>query len=271
MTTQRSLSLHAIRKTRLPVRREKTLDIHTQTLLPALQKLPLHPDCADCSSDLIPNSMWDQLFALVTISRIGLVAQEAHRIYGVPASFLMAKFMIDHGWFPTEYPKKWLSEIFLKEARFYSGAKFRGAFKFASSPVEYVIALYKRGGMRRDGDPGSGDLYAFDIADKIVYFDLMECDGRYGDGPLFDVSRDPTVEEAAEIVGRSTEFIRCLVESRELAAHKHDAGWLVSAAQLRDCWQRYLLKNWTVEASTSLDNGQPAPAKVIMFRESSGQ
>jgi hypothetical protein len=174
-------------------RKEKRLDANTQLWLLSLEKVAfLDPLFVQDGSDLIPGSLMEQFSLLLVLSRIGLAAQNAQRVYGVPASFLIAKYLTDYGWDP-EHSSEEAEQLFLKEAETLS-RNFPTELDLLSSPVEYAIALQKRGGLVNSQDGDSHVVHLMDVAERILDYGLLECDYRYGTGGLYDIGEDVSSE-----------------------------------------------------------------------------
>ena len=212
--------------------RENPLDANTQLWLLSLKKLPaLAPAFIQDGSDLIPNTVMEYFSVLLVLSRIGLAAQNAQRVYGVPTSFLVGKYLVDYGWMP-EHSGKEAEQLFLNEAEALS-RDFPAELDLLSSPVEYAIALGKLGGLVNSESGESGEL--FDVADRILDHGLLECDYRYGTGGLYDIGRDVPPEGVATVLGCSVESACRLYESGELTglSERPRGRWSVGGHMLR--------------------------------------
>ena len=233
--------------------REKPLDANTQLWLLTLKKLPaLDGEFVQDGSDLIPVSVMEYFSVLLVLSRIGLAAQNAQRVYGVSASFLIGKYLVDYGWMP-EHSGKEAEQLFLKEAETLS-RNFPADLDLLSRPVEYAIALDKRGGLVNARDGESGRTYVSDVAERILDHGLLKCDYRYGTGGLYDLGKDPQFprptdlcpEDVAIVLGCSAERVARLIESGELPGHftaysfseKRSINWRITGPRLREYVQR---------------------------------
>ena len=229
--------------------REKPLDGNTQLWLLSLEKLPfLDPPFVNDQSDLIPSTIMEHFSMLLVLSRIGLAAQNAQRVYGVAASFLIAKYLTDYGWYPEHSGKK-AEQWFLKEARTLR-CNFPADLDLLSSPVEYAIALQKRGALVNSCTGEPGEMYCQDVVSQILEHDLLECDYRYGTGGLYDLGKDPQFprpndlcpEDVAAVLGCSVESASRLYESGELTGCREMPStsdhWTVRGPQLRAYVQR---------------------------------
>jgi hypothetical protein len=169
-------------------------------------------------------------------------------VYGVSASFLIGKYLVDYGWMP-EHSGKEAGQLFLKEAETLS-RNFPADLDLLSRPVEYAIALDKRGGLVNARDGESGRTYVSDVAERIIDHGLLECDYRYGTGGLYDLGKDPQFprptdlcpEDVAAVLGCSVESASRLYESGELTGCSQrpctSAHWTVRGSQLRAYVQR---------------------------------
>ncbi len=163
----------------------------------------------DSGSDVIPDRLFDDLAIVVTISCIGPAAQNAMRVHGVPASFLIAKFMTDCG-YVTQPPETEQGERFPFELMFLKAAKnlasnkrFSPALKLANSPIAYAQRLKDLGLV--------SDIEMLDIAYRIANYDLVDCDRRYTSHPS-----EVTVDEAAKLLSETAEYISQLLAAHEL-------------------------------------------------------
>lgn len=206
-------------------RREKRLDANTQLWLLSLEKVAfLDPLFVQDGSDLIPSAVMEHFLLLLILSRIGLAAQNAQRVYGVPASFLIGKYLTDYGW-GDEHSSEEAEQLFLKEAETLS-RNFPTELDLLSSPVEYAIALHKRGGLVNSLDGDSHVVELLDVAERILNYGLLECDYRYGTGGLYDLGQDVSPEGVATVLGCSADSARRLYESGELVGgRKRCAGF----------------------------------------------
>ena len=235
--------------------REKPLDANTQLWLLTLKKLPaLDGELVQDGSDLIPMSVMEYFSVLLVLSRIGLAAQNAQRVYGVSASFLIGKYLVDYGWMP-EHSGKEAEQLFLKEAETLS-RNFPADLDLLSRPVEYAIALDKRGGLVNASDGESGRTYVSDVVERILDHGLLQCDYRYGTGGLYDLGKDPQFprptdlcpEDVAAVLGCSVESASRLYESGELTGCSQwpstSGRWTVRGPQLRAYVQRAQCKKF---------------------------
>jgi hypothetical protein len=229
-------------------RREKRLDANTQLRLLSLEKVAfLDPLFVQDGSDLIPGAVMEHFLLLLILSRIGRAAQNAQRVYGVPASFLIGKYLVDYGW-DDEHSSEEAQQVFLKEAETLS-RNFPTELDLLSSPVEYAIALHKRGGLVNSLTGNSHVVYLMDVAERILNYGLLECDYRYGTGTggLYDIGQDVSQEGVATVLGCSADSARRLYESGEfIGGRKRCAGfsnwpcghWTVNGHLLRTYVQR---------------------------------
>jgi hypothetical protein len=237
--------------------REKPLDANTQLWLLTLKKLPaLDGAFVQDGSDLIPNTIMEYFSVLLVLSRIGLAAQNAQRVYGVPASFLIGKYLVDYGWMP-EHSGKEAEQLFLKEAEVLS-RNFPAELDLLSRPVEYAIALEKLSGLvnSRTGEAHRVDI--LDVAERILDHGLLECDYRYGFGGLYDIGKDVSPEGVATVLGCSVESAFRMYESGELMgfSNRPCSHWTVNGHQLRAYVQRVQWNKF--EGSLSPALGEPA-------------
>jgi len=220
--------------------REKPLDANTQLLLLGLEKLPpaLDPSLVDEGSDLIPSPVMEHFCALLVLSRIGLAAQNAQRVHGVPASLLIGKYLVDYGWGP-EHSGEEAEQLFLEEAETLS-RNLPGDLGLLSRPVEYAIALHKLGGLvnSRTGEPY--EMYFADVVGRILEHGLLECDYRYGTGGLYDLGAWVCPEDVAAVLGCSVGLAHLLYQTGELTGYSNRpcSHWTVSGYQIRAYVQR---------------------------------
>ncbi len=210
-----------------PVQGEKRTALLELEMLQALQKIGAYTSELTMTQDgsvILPASLWAKLAVAVVLSRVGLAAQNAQRLYGVPASFLIAQFIVHHGY--DGEPEATEGERFMGESQLLSEAKelatnpqFLPALELRDSPVAYARRLCELG----LGD----DSYLLDLAGLIVDHDLWECDLRYGTPPEF-LGKNVSVDEAAAILSESPTSIRYLIKSGELI------GLLYPGADHRD-------------------------------------
>jgi hypothetical protein len=226
--------------------REKPLDANTQLLLLGLEKLPpaLDPSILDDGSDLIPSPVMEHFCALLVIFRIGLSAQNAQRVHGVPASLLIGKYLVDYGWGP-EHSGEEAAQLFLEEAEILC-RNLPGDVNLLSSPVEYAIALQKLGGLVNSRTGEAYKMYLADVVGRILEHGLLECDYRYGTGGLYDLGAYVCPEDVAIVLGCSAERVARLIESGELPGHftayslseKRSINWRITGPRLREYVQR---------------------------------
>lgn len=200
-------------KSQLPVRRaqkEKRVTLLERKLLNHLHELTSYTrDICNDEGNLstIPMVLFDYVSILGTRSCIVLSAQNAHRAYGVPASFLIADYLMAEGYCPDP-PKLKKGEghpeeqLLLKEARYLaSNSKFALALVMAANPIAYTRRLHELG--------YCDDQRFCDIANKIADYGLADCDQRYADWPDL-----VTVEGGAILLGEPTEKMATLAESQ---------------------------------------------------------
>jgi hypothetical protein len=223
--------------------REKPLDANTQLLLLGLEKLPpaLDPSILDDGSDLIPSPVMEHFCALLVLFRIGLSAQNAQRVHGVPASLLIGKYLVDYGWGP-EHSGEEAEQLFLEEAEILC-RNLPGDVNLLSSPVEYAIALQKLGGLVNSRTGETYKMYLADVVGRILEHGLLECDYRYGTGGLYDIGTDLCPEDVATVLGCSVKSVCRLLDSGELVGHgrwgdRSWRDWRVNGQLLRSYVQR---------------------------------
>jgi len=172
----------------------------------------------DETPSLIPLRLFNDLAMVVTIACIGQAAENAQRVYGVPASFLIAKYITDHGYphapIKAEDDERFPAErTFLQEAeRLATDIHLSAALELAANPIAYAQRLWELG----FGD----DMLLFDIAARIADCDLRDCDRRYdgaGENPSC-----VSIDEAASILSETPERVRSLIEAGELLATQMD-------------------------------------------------
>ena len=226
-------------------RREKALDANTQLWLLSLEKVAfLDPLFIEEGSDLIPGTLMESFSLLLVLSRIGRAAQNAQRVHGVPASFLIAKYLVDYGW-GDEHSSEEAEQLFLKEAETLS-RNFPTELDLLSSPVEYAIALQKRGSLVNSLTGESNAVYILDVAEWILNHGLLECDYRYGTGGLYDIGQNVSPEDVATVLGCSADSARRLYDSGELTGFSNRPWhpWSVSGHLLRTYVQRVRWKEF---------------------------
>ena len=239
--------------------RENPLDANTQLWLLSLKKLPaLAPAFIQDGSDLIPNTVMEYFSVLLVLSRIGLAAQNAQRVHGVPASLLIGKYLVDYGWGP-EHSGEEAEQLFLEEAETLS-RNLPGDLGLLSRPVEYAIALQKLGGLvnSRTGEPYK--MYFADVVGRILEHGLLECDYRYGTGGLYDLGAYVCPEDVAIVLGCSAERVARLIESGELPGYftayslseKRSINWRITGPRLREYVQQGQWKKFKNPAAPEL-------------------
>lgn len=220
--------------------REKPLDANTQLWLLSLEKLStLTPDFVNDGSTLIPSTIMEHFSVLIILSRIGLAAQNAQRVHGVPASLLIGKYIVDYGWYP-EHSGKEAEQLFLEEAETMR-RNLPGDPNLLSSPVEYAIALQELGGLVNSCTGQSDEGYCADVVEQLLDHELLECDYRYGNGGLYDIGRDLRQEDVATVLGCSVELVSRLIELGRLRGHytsystrdQRPCDWRIHAYVLR--------------------------------------
>ena len=162
---------------------------------------------------LFPYDMSSSLAVAATLAWIGMAAGNAHRIYRVPASFLIALYIAEGGWGQyvqtfgdTEPSDRYPGEqYFLKQARSLTSRKFRSSLKLAASPIQYAHRLFELGFIE-DRDT------LLNTCELIVTHSLFECDWLYSDQKTAHL----TVEEAANVLTITTDGVRALLESGEI-------------------------------------------------------
>jgi hypothetical protein len=242
--------------------REKALDANTQLWLLSLEKLaPLTPDFVDDGSDLVPYTLMEHFSVLLVLSRIGLAAQNAQRVYGVPASLLIGKYLVDYA-FDPEHSGDEAEQLFLEEAEAMRRS-FPAELDLLSSPVEYAIALQKHGGLVDPMTGESDELYCRDVACRIVEHGLLECDYRYGTGGLYDLSKEVCPEDVAVVLGCSAERVSRLIESGDPVGHytayslseKRSIDWRAPGPSLRAYVQQVQLEKFSKPVPTVTAGG----------------
>jgi len=234
---------------------EKRTSLLELQMLQSLQEIGVFTSEFTINEDspaTLPMSLWEKLAVVIVLSRVGLAAQNAQRVYGVPASFLIARFIVDYGY--DGEPQAEDGERFMGEALLLSQAKelatsptFSPALELAGSPVAYARRLCELGlrGRLRELDPrDDGTFYLLDLADLIVCHDLFQCDWRYRVLPNFH-GRMLEVEEAAAILSESATSVRCLIESGDLAGRLYggnDGRDFVVGSSIEGYGQRQLLQ-----------------------------
>lgn len=161
--------------------------------------------------DLIPYALSDSLAMMGTIAWIGPAAQNAQRVYGVPASLLMSMHITDYGWgeeVPADPGDRFPGERhFLKEAKYLATSRrVRPALRLADSPVAYAWRLDELGFMK---DAENAHKLR-DVAALIVDYSLFECDFRYRREPI---PHEVTIEHAARMLSLPAESVRSLVRA----------------------------------------------------------
>ena len=146
------------------------------------------------AGEVIPRRMLDSLVFAVILSRLGLAAQNAHRLTGVPASFLIADFVMTYGYDSAALgtgleeledegsEQVSIEQLLLSEAERLTTENFREALHLADSPVAYARRLCELG--LSCGHYDAGDLLAKDLATIILDNELWDCDARYGTNDL---------------------------------------------------------------------------------------
>ena len=242
--------------------REKPLDAHTQLWLLSLEKVAfLDPAFVEDGSDLIPSTIMEYFSVLLVLSRIGLAAQNAQRVYRVPASLLIGKYLMDYVWHPGDSREE-AEQLFLEEAKTLS-RNFPTALDVVSSPVEYAIALHNLGGLVNPETGGADSLYVLDVIGRIVDHGLLECDYRYGTGGLYDIGASLCIEDVATVLGCSVGSVRHLVKSGELkglracsCSDECCSSWSINGHELRTYVQRVQRIHWKKLLGTHA-NGSP--------------
>lgn len=243
-------------KVTAPIQSEKRTALVELEMLQRLQQIGVYTSeltITQDGSDVLPVSLFEKLAVAVVLSRVGLAAQNAQRVYGVPASFLIARYIVDYGYNDGPQPEE--GERFMGESLLLSEAKelatnpqFVSALELAASPVAYARRLCELG--------LGNNLYLLDVADLIVRHDLFQCDWRYGTRPQF-FGRNIEVEEAAAILSESATSIRCLIKSGDLVGHLYggnDGRDFVVGNSLQGYAERRLLQEIEVHRK-----GTPGP------------
>jgi hypothetical protein len=241
--------------------RERPLDANTQLWLLILKKLPaLDSAFVEEGSDLIPTTIMEHFSLLLILSRIGLAAQNAQRVHGVPASLLIGKYLTDYGWDPEHSGEK-AGRLFLKEADTLR-RNLPGDLNLLSSPVEYAIALRKLGALVNSCTGEPYEMYCLDVVSQILDHGLLACDYRYGTGGLYDLGEYVRPEGVATVLGCSVELASLLYETGELTgfSEKPSSTWSVSGYLLRAYVQRAQARKFRHPAALEL-HLVPKPAE----------
>ncbi len=247
------------------IQSEKRTSLLELQMLQSLQEIGVFTSELTITEDspaTLPSSLFEKLAVVIVLSRVGLAAQNAQRVYGVPASFLIARFIVDYGY--DGEPQAEDGERFMGESLLLSQAKelatsptFASALELAASPVAYARRLCEL------GLGADQPCYLLDLADLIVRNDLFECDWRYRVLPNFH-GRVLEVEEAAAILSESATSIRCLIKSRDLAGHLYggnDGRDFVEGSSIEGYGHRQLLRE--IEDRSK---GRPGPrGKLLDF------
>jgi hypothetical protein len=190
---------------------EKRISLAEHGLLQGMQKLSPYLDEMVHNNEqpaVIPRELYNSLAMLGTIAHCGIPAQNAQRVHGGPASFLIADHITYYGFCqipPLEEGERFAGERhFLNEARrLATSRKFQPALELAASPVAYARRLHELGFFEHD-------VHLLDVVSRITAHDLFECDWRYAaKKPPYEV----TVDEAAAFLSERPESIRFLLES----------------------------------------------------------
>ncbi len=273
---------HSLKPPTQKAQREKHLDAHTQLWLLSLDKVAfLDPAFVCDGSDLIPGTVMEYFSVLLVLSRIGLAAQNAQRVHGVPASLLIGKYLVDYGWCP-EGSREEAEQLFLEEAETLSrNFPTPPVLHLVRSPVEYAIALDKLGGLMDSSTGDAGRVYLLDVIDRILDHGLLECDYRYGTGGLYDIGDNLCPEDVATVLSCSLESVFRLFESGELHAYrscrcseKCRSDWRVSGRLLRTYvqWvQRKKLLGTHANGSPVDQQRQDTRLFVVAHLDNSGQ
>lgn len=153
---------------------------------------------------VLSSKLANSLAMVVALAWTGEAAQNAEHQYGVPASFMVAHFITDHG-YCAEAPPRYFVDL----AQRLISREYRLALEFADSPVRYTERLMELGFF--------GDDFPGDIASNIAEYDLFQIDQRYRDRM---VPHEVSISEAAQMLGRPKSFISNLICSGELSEYQ---------------------------------------------------
>ncbi len=219
--------------------REKRISLLDRIVLGHLRKV------SECISEqqghrdsetLIPRTVESYLSIAGQIAWVGPAAQNAQRLFGVPASFLIAANIYEHGSgdeVPTQMGDRFPGEQHLVEEAKHLAThpKFRSALKLAASPVRYA---------RRLAELGYFDLDELrTVAGYIANYHLFECDWRYSEAP-----QEVTIEDAAHALSLSFGAVVSKLRSEELDGFpgRDDQPGYVRYSSMKSFEQLALLK-----------------------------
>jgi len=236
---------------------ENPISPYARGLLKDLQRLSRRmAQVADYGiPDVLPYRLVNDLSVLVVVSRITEAAQNAMRIYSVPASFLIAKYIAIHGFNPSiKKGERFAAErLFLGEARTLATDKgLSAAMELAGSPIAYARRLYELGYFQ-------DHFTLFDVASYIADYDLADCDDRYrrpGD-PLY-----VSIEEAARWLSVTPDRVRWLAKTEEIPLVGFGEG-RVQCRFLRLYEQRRLYR----EVTEAWKNSRRRPTEAVAAQD----
>lgn len=190
---------------------EKPLSPNARGLLKNIQRLA--PRMAEVAEDGIPSclpwSLLNNLSVLVAVSQITEAAQNAMRVYSVPASFLIAEHILYWGWNPSiKNGERFASErLLLEEARdLATDPSLSAALELAESPIAYARRLCELGQQEKH-------FSLSDVASYIADYDLAACDDRYRARP---VPSRVSIDEAARLLFITPETVRSLMMTERM-------------------------------------------------------
>ncbi len=192
---------------------------------------------------ILPLELTNYLSIAGAIAWLGPAALNAHRLFGVPASFLIAANLYEHGaaeYVPSQMGDRFPSEQHLVEEAKHLAThrKFRSALKVPESPVRYAQRLMELGYFDLD------ELH--NVASHIARNHLFECDWRYAEVPS-----EVRIEDAAQVLSLSSGAVASLLRAGRLQGFlgNKDRHGYVSYSSLKAYEQCQLLAE--IEADRS--------------------
>lgn len=241
-------------------RRRKPLSASERRLLRNMQKL------ASCVAEfaltggspwLIPHRLFDDLGVAVAVACYGTAAEDAHRLFGVPASFLIAKRIVESG-FPAGDAELGSGERYPFQRWFFNEARrlathpiFSLALKHSDNPIRYARELQHMG-------MGNGP-WLLDVASYIANYGLCDCDRRHRQSRL---PSEMSADEAARILALSRESVYSLISSGELVG----CGGSVLLHSVLHYEQRRLYREIQEQMQGGEDAVEKPGANVLMFK-----
>ncbi len=200
---------------------------------------------------ILPLELANYLSIAGVIAWLGPAALNAHRLFGVPASFLIAANLYEHGageYVPSQMGDRFPGEQHLVEEAKHLAThrKFRSALKVAESPIQYARRLMEL------------EYFDFDelrnVASHISRYDLFELDWHYAEVPS-----EVRIEDAAQTLCLPSGDVVSLLRAHELQGFlgNENQHAYIDYRSLKAYEQRRLYKEIEADVNRNPNGSQP--------------